>query len=163
MSLYLLSEEKGNVQEVLIVNATDNDLTKENNAIHYHILSPIKGFTLHSESGILIVNRTALSNPLPKEIELAIMAEDTGKPSLSAVCLVVVRLNALKSNLPGREYKVFIRENATEGTILMKLADVDLLDGIIVAGDESGFFEISRGELILAKTLDREIKDRYDS
>lgn len=43
----------------------------------------------------------------------------------------------------------------------MKLSDVDLLDGAIVAGDDSGTFEISKDRLILSKALDREMRDSY--
>ena len=120
----------------------------------------MKGFVVHSIDGILRVNRSALSLPLPKEIELVIIAEDSGKPSLSAMCSVVVRMNGLKTNLPGRDHKISINENASRGTTLMKLSDIDLLDGTIIFGDEEGVFEVLRGKLIIAKQLDREVKER---
>ncbi|KAJ8676739.1 hypothetical protein QAD02_012526 [Eretmocerus hayati] len=156
-----LSEDRGNIQEVLVVNATDKDLTRENNIVQYRLLNPMKGFTIHPLDGILSVNLTALLKPVSKEIDLTIIAEDSGKPQLSDTCSVVVRLNGLKSNIPEREYKISIREDTTKGTSLMKLDDIDLLDGMIVTGDEDENFEIIQGNLILAKTLDRETKDRY--
>lgn len=120
----------------------------------------MKGFSVHPVTGVLTVNRTAIPRPIPKEMDLAIVAEDYGKPPASSICSVVVRLSSLKNALPGREYKITVKENSPKGTTLMKLSDVDLLDGAIVAGDDSGTFEISRGRLILSRTLDRETKDR---
>lgn len=89
-----------------------------------------------------------------------IVAEDYGKPPASSVCSVIVRLSSLKSALPGREHKITMKESSPKGTTLMRLSEVDLLDGAIVAGDDSGVFEVSRGRLILSKALDRETKDR---
>lgn len=111
-------------------------------------------------TGVLTVNRTALLRPLLKEVDLVIVAEDYGEPPTSSVCSVIVRLSSLKSALPGREYKITIKENSPKGTTIMRLSDVDLLDGSIIAGDDSGTFEISMGRLILSKSLDREMKDR---
>ncbi|KZC14672.1 Protein dachsous [Dufourea novaeangliae] len=155
------AEGRGDLQEILTVNATDDDLTEENSRVRYYLLKATKGFSVHPVTGVLTVNRTAIPRPLPKEVELAVVAEDYGKPPASSVCSIVVRLSSLKSTLPGKEYKITVKENSSRGTILMRLSDVDLLDGSIVAGDDSGTFEASRGELILSKVLDRETKDRY--
>lgn len=158
-SFHFLLEGHGGLQEILTVNATDDDFTEDNSRIRYYLLQPVKGFTVHPSTGVLTVNRTAIPRPLPKEVELTIVAEDHGKPSASATCSVVVRLSSLKNTLPGREYKINAKENSSRGKTLMRLSDVDLLDGAIVAGDETGVFEVSRGRLILAKPLDREMKD----
>nr|XP_012147456.1 PREDICTED: protein dachsous isoform X1 [Megachile rotundata]XP_012147457.1 PREDICTED: protein dachsous isoform X2 [Megachile rotundata] len=152
---------RGELQEILTVNATDDDLTEDNSRVRYYLQKATKGFSVHPVTGVLTVNRTAIPRPLPREVELAIVAEDYGKPPASSVCSVVVRLSSLKSTLPGKEYKITVKENASKGTTLMRLSDVDLLDGAIVAGDDSGTFEVSRGKLMLSKTLDRETKDRY--
>lgn len=157
--LPLISEGQGK-QEILTVNATDDDLSEENSRVRYYLLRPVKGFSVDPVTGILTVNRTAIPRPIPKEMDLAIVAEDHGKPTASSVCSVVVRLSSLKSTLPGREYKIMVKENWPKGTTLMKLSDVDLLGGGIVAGDDSGTFEISRDRLVLSRTLDREIRDR---
>lgn len=157
---YCRAEGRGDLQEVLTVNATDDDLTEDNSRIRYYLLKATKGFSVHPATGVLTVNRTAIPRPLPKEVELAVVAEDYGKPPASAVCSVVVRLSSLKSSLPGKEYKITVKENSSRGTTLMRLSDVDLLDGSIVAGDDSGTFEVSRGKLILSKVLDRETKDK---
>lgn len=126
--------------------------------MRYYLLRPVKGFSVDPVTGVLTVNRTAIPRPIPKEMDLAIVAEDHGKPAASSVCSVVVRFSSLKSTLPGREYKISVKENSPKGTTLMKLSDVDLLDGDIIAGDDA--FEISRDRLILSGTLDREEKDR---
>ncbi|XP_032666091.1 protein dachsous isoform X2 [Odontomachus brunneus] len=157
----VLSEGRDNLQEILTVNATDDDISEENSRIRYYLLRPTKGFSVHPVTGVLTVNRTAIPRPLPKELDLVIVAEDYGKPPASSVCSVVVRLSSLKSALPGREHKITMKESLPKGTTLMRLSEVDLLDGAIVAGDDSDVFEISRGRLILSKALDRETKDRY--
>ncbi|XP_020287734.1 protein dachsous isoform X2 [Pseudomyrmex gracilis] len=149
------------LQEILTVNATDDDLLEENSRIRYYLLRPVKGFSIHPTTGVLTVNRTAIPRPIPKEMNLAIVAEDHGKPPASSMCSVVVRLSSLKNASPGREYKLTVKENSPKGTTLMRLSDVDLLDGTIVAGDDSGMFEISRNMLILSRALDRETKDSY--
>ncbi|XP_076174537.1 dachsous cadherin-related 1 [Ptiloglossa arizonensis] len=156
-----LPEGRGDLQEILTVNATDDDLTEDNSRVRYYLLKATKGFSVHPVTGVLTVNRTAIPRPQPKEVELAVVAEDYGKPPALSVCSVVVRLSSLKSSLPGKEYKITAKENSLRGTTLMRLSDVDLLDGSIVAGDDSGTFEVSRGKLILSKALDRETKDRY--
>lgn len=156
-----LTEEHTEMQEILSVNATDNDLTEDNSRIRYRLMHLKKGFTVHPTTGGITVNRTAIPKPLPKEVELIVVAEDSGKPTLMTVCSVVVRLGSLKRALPGRDYKLTIKENASRGTALMTLAEVDLLDGDIIAGDENGIFELLRGTLVLAKNLDRERKERY--
>jgi len=93
-------------------------------------------------------------------MDLVIVAEDHGKPPASSMCSVVVRFSSLKNASPGREYNFMVKESLPKGTTLMKLSDMDLLDGAIVAGDDSGTFEISRDRLILSRTLDRETRDR---
>lgn len=148
------------MQEILTVNATDDDLSEDNSKVNYYLQSPVKGFLVNSQSGTVTVNRTAIPRPIPKEMNLAIVAKDQGTPPAFSVCSVIVRLSSLKSTLPGREYNITVKESSPKGTTLMRLSDVDLLDGAIVAGDDSGIFEISRGKLILSKTLDREVKDR---
>ncbi|XP_014468281.1 PREDICTED: protein dachsous [Dinoponera quadriceps] len=157
----VLSEGRDVLQEILTVNATDDDLSEENSRIRYYLLRPIKGFSVHPATGVLTANRTAIPRPLPKELDLVIVAEDYGKPPASSMCSVLVRLSSFKSALPGREHKITVKENSPKGTTLMRLSEVDLQHGAIVAGDDSGVFEISRGRLIISKALDRETKDRY--
>lgn len=153
-------DDRGEIRELLAVNATDDDLTETNNVVTYQLLRPTKGFMVNSITGTVTVNRTALVKPLPKEIELIVVAKDSGVPSLTSTCSVIVRLSHLKNAAPGREFKISINENTRRGNTLTKLSDLGLLDGGIIAEDEIGVFEVSRGRLILAKKLDRETKDR---
>ncbi|KAL0101976.1 hypothetical protein PUN28_018495 [Cardiocondyla obscurior] len=156
----VLSEGQGK-QEILTVNATDDDLSEENSRVRYYLLRPVKGFSVDPVTGVLTVNRTAIPRPIPKEMDLAIVAEDHGKPAASSVCSVVVRLSSLKSTLPGREFRITLKENLLKGATLLKLSEVDLTGVDIVAGDDSGTFEIYRDQLILSKPVDREMRDRY--
>jgi hypothetical protein len=145
----------------LILNATDDDLTEENSMVHYRFLQPVNGFKIHSNTGILLINETALSKPVPKEIELVIIAEDSGKPSLSTMCSVMIHFNKLKTNLVEREYKISVKENVSKGTNLLKVTDIDMPDNTKIIDDECGCFEIYKGKLIVIKELDREKKERY--
>ncbi|XP_043275880.1 protein dachsous [Venturia canescens] len=156
-----LTDDRGEIRELLAVKAVDDDLTETNNVVTYQLLRLTKGFTVNSLTGIITVNRTALVKPLPEEIELIVVAKDSGVPSLTSTCSVVVRLNHLKNAATGREFKININENMRHGNTVTKLSDLGLRDGGIIAEDENGVFEISRGRLILAKKLDRESKDRY--
>ncbi|KAF7991481.1 hypothetical protein HCN44_008793 [Aphidius gifuensis] len=152
------------LQEVIIVNATDNDILEENNKINYHLQYSVKGFTIDSLTGAIMVNRTALVRPLPKEIELIIIAKDTGKVSLHSTCLVIVRLNQLEySSLTSKEFKININENIKRGTTIIKLNDIGLLDGTIISNgnNNNDTFEIFQDNLIVIKNLDREKKDKY--
>ncbi|XP_036146923.1 protein dachsous [Monomorium pharaonis] len=157
----VLSDGQGK-QEILMVNATDDDLSEENSRVRYYLLRPVKGFSVDPVTGVLTVNHTAILRPIPREMDLVIVAEDHGEPAASSVCTVVVRLSSLENALPGREHKIAVKENLPKGTMLMKLSDVDLLDGAIVASDDtSGTFEIFADQLILSKMLDRETRDKY--
>lgn len=155
----LISDGQGK-QEILTVNATDDDLSEENSRVRYYLLRPVKGFSVDPVTGVLTVNHTAILRPIPREMDLAIVAEDHGESPASSICTVVVRLSSLESALPGREHKIMVKESLPKGTALMKLSDVDLLDGAIVAGDDSGTFEIFIDQLILSRMLDRETRDK---
>lgn len=145
---------------MLVLNATDGDLTQENSEIHYRISRPMEGFTIHAIYGILSVNRTALLKPVPKEIQLTVIAEDSGIPPLNTVCCIVFRLAVSTCLSPEIEYRLLIKENSLKGTSLMELIEVGLLDGIIMYEPGNKIFEVSGGKIILVEKLDRETKDR---
>ncbi|XP_011309154.1 protein dachsous [Fopius arisanus] len=155
-----LAEGPDNIQEIVVVNATDDDFLEINKMIHYYLLRPVEGFSVHPDTGAVTANKSALSRPLPKEIHLTIVAKDSGKPSLSSNCSVILRLSGLRSSSSNKEFQLNIPENATRGTDILKMTDIGLLDGVIVSGDD-GTFEVSRGDLTLIKNLDRETKDKY--
>ncbi|XP_063989981.1 protein dachsous [Diachasmimorpha longicaudata] len=155
-----LSEGPDNLEEIAIVNATDDDFLEVNRMIRYYLPHPVEGFSVHPDTGVVTANKSALSRPLPKDIELTVVAKDSGKPPLSSNCSVIIRLSGLRSSSSNKEFQLNISENATRGTTILKLTDVGLLDGVIVSGDD-GTFEVSRGDLILIKNLDRETKDKY--
>lgn len=149
------------VVDVLSVNATDDDLTEENNEVRYRLLKSVKGLAVHPVTGVLSINQSALSKPLPEQLEVAIVAEDSGKPKLSATCAAIVRLGGGSGNAPPeREHRLSVKENVPRGTSLLRLSELDLLEARIVAGNEENVFEVARGKLMLAKGLDREARDR---
>ncbi|XP_034945653.1 protein dachsous [Chelonus insularis] len=156
-----LSENHKDVTDIITVSATDDDLQEENKLIRYYLLRPIKGFSINSDTGVVTVNRTALQRPLPKEIELVVVAEDSGKPPLSSTSLVIVKLNSLKNLSNNREFKVQIDENVIRGTSILKLSDLEMSNALILSQEDDNCFEVSNGNLIVVRNLDRELKDRY--
>lgn len=79
--------------ELLTVNASDAD-TEQNAKIHYAIVSPVVGFTIGERSGVLFVNTSRIERPLTKDIEVAVIASDSGSPSLSSTATVRVHVNS---------------------------------------------------------------------
>lgn len=79
--------------DLLTVNATDAD-TELNAKIRYSIVNPIPGFTISEMSGILYVNTSQIARPLTSDIQVTIMASDSGMPPLSSVSTVRIHVNS---------------------------------------------------------------------
>lgn len=75
------------------MNASDAD-TEMNAKIRYSIASPITGFTIGEISGVLYVNTSRIGRPLTSDIQVSIMASDSGTPSLSSIAAVRVHVNS---------------------------------------------------------------------
>lgn len=79
--------------DLITVNATDAD-TGMNAKIRYSIPSPSPGFTIGEMSGVLYVNTSRLPRPLKSDIQVLVMASDSGTPPLSSVAAVRIHVNA---------------------------------------------------------------------
>lgn len=79
--------------DLLTVNATDAD-TETNARIRYSIASPVDGFTIGEMSGVLYVNTSRIARPLIKDIQLTVMASDSGSPALSSIAAVRVHVSS---------------------------------------------------------------------
>ncbi|XP_014214892.1 protein dachsous-like, partial [Copidosoma floridanum] len=154
-------DDQDSLKEIACITAFDHDLSDENNGLTYYLAHLTRGFTMNPISGRLFMNCTELLRPLPKEIVLEIVAKDSGKPSLNATCLIIIRLTEPGHNMLDKQHSLAIKENATVGTVLMALSDIDLVNAVITATDGIGVFEISEERIILVKSLDRETKERY--
>lgn len=133
------------------------------------------GFTIGEESGILYANLSKIQKPLKNDIQLTVIASDSGIPSLTSTATVRIHINSkshIKPHYLQHQYRTTINENTPRGTIVTKLLSVDSvqelseLNGIffeIITGDDEGVFEVTYPDsnLILTKTLDREKNDYY--
>jgi protocadherin-16/23 len=156
------------------VNATDAD-SEANAAIKYSIKNAPAGFSIGEETGILYANMSRIQKPLKSEIQLIVVARDSGSPVLSSTTTVRIHINSkshIKPHYLQHQYRTTINENTPKGTLVTKLLSVDSafefseLRGIyfeIISGDNEGVFEITYPEsyLILTRPLDREKNDYY--
>lgn len=170
-----LLDETGNANiEILTVNATDAD-SEQNALIRYSLKNPPMGFSIGEETGILYANLSKIQKPLKTDIQLTVIATDSGIPPLSSTATVRIHINSkshIKPHYLQHQYRTTINENTPRGTIVTKLLSVDSvaelseLSGIffeIITGDDEGVFEVTYPEsyLILTKALDREKNDYY--
>jgi protocadherin-16/23 len=158
----------------LTVNATDAD-SESNALIRYSIKHPIAGFTIGEETGILYANLSKIQKPLKSDIQLTVVATDSGNPPLSSTTTIRIHINSkshIKPHYLQHQYRTTINENTPRGTIVTKLLSIDLaselseLNGIffeVITGDDEGIFEVTYPDsyLILTKNLDREQNDYY--
>jgi hypothetical protein len=78
---------------VLEVNATDSD-SGDNAKLHYSLLTPVKGFTVDQMTGTLYANRSGIPASLMKQdIQLVIVATDSGQPALSSSVAVRIHVS----------------------------------------------------------------------
>ena len=110
-----------------------------------------------------------------KDIQLTVIAIDSGVPALGSSTTVRIHINSkshIKPHYLQHQYRTTINENTSKGSIVTKLLSVDSaaelseLSGIffeIISGDDEGIFEVTYPDsfLILTKTLDREKNDYY--
>lgn len=75
------------------MNASDAD-SERNSKIRYSISNAVVGFTIGETSGVLSVNTSRIERPLTKDIEVSIIASDSGTPSLSSIATVRVHVNS---------------------------------------------------------------------
>ncbi|CAB0004619.1 unnamed protein product [Nesidiocoris tenuis] len=94
---------------VLTVSASDGDSDK-NAHLSYTLVHKVSGFEIGSSSGEISVNLTAVDLPADSSriVDLLVRATDSGKPSLSAVVPVRIRIGvqgSRKANAIQKEFK----------------------------------------------------------
>ncbi|XP_045495363.1 protein dachsous [Colias croceus] len=164
----VLPEGSGTL-EVGVVKAIDND-SGENSNISYTFLQPREGFYIDATSGVIFVNYSALPTNR-RDVQLAVVATDHGKPNKSAIASVRISSGASSEIKPfiGQDtYRITVNEDTKEGTSLLQIGGINdvlkkyNLDFQIITGNEGDFFDITtEGALILVKRLDRESQDSY--
>ncbi|XP_058040715.1 protocadherin-16 isoform X3 [Ahaetulla prasina] len=157
---------------LLILEATDADVTRDNAALDYTIVSGNSGHAFQLESHVGEASALVLIEPLDFEsvalYNLTVAVADRGVPQHSAIVPVVLTVLDVNDNPPvfGRSaYRMAVSESTMPGTELLRVAahDPDLgshgqVHYSISSGDPSGLFQLhpSSGTLRLVKALDCE-------
>nr|XP_009680681.1 PREDICTED: protocadherin-16 [Struthio camelus australis] len=164
---------------VLMLEAGDADLSRENAGFDYTIVSGNGGNAFQVESRVAWAGghlRTqgalVLVEPLDFEAiplyNLTVAASDRGLPQRSATVPVLITVQDINDNPPvfaRAEYRTAVSESAPPGTELLRVVAQDADSGprgrvryTISSGDQHGVFQLheSTGALCLARPLDRE-------
>ncbi|CAK1540749.1 unnamed protein product [Leptosia nina] len=164
----ILPEGTGTI-EIGAVKAMDRD-SGENSNISYYFLQPRDGYYIDAVTGVMYVNYSSLPSN-HRDIQLAVIATDHGKPNNSAMVSVRISSGASSEIKPfiGQDtYRITLNEDTEEGTSLLQIGGINdvlkkyNLDFHIITGNEGNAFDItSEGTLILVKKLDREKQDSF--
>ncbi|CAH2226238.1 protocadherin-16 [Pelobates cultripes] len=164
---------------ILILEATDGDLSLENSGLDYTILSGNTGNVFQIQSGMRLWNgyfqhigSIILTDLLDFEAisfyNLTVGATDRGVPQMSHSVPVLITILDVNDNppvFPRPEYSVLLSEAAPVGSEVLRLLAQDTDSGNngmvyyrITSGDESHLFQINgaTGAIKLAQQLDRE-------
>ncbi|KAM4796295.1 protocadherin-16 [Rhinophrynus dorsalis] len=164
---------------VLILEATDSDLSLENSGVDYTILSGNTGNAFQVQSGIRFWNgrfqhigSIILTDHLDFEAiqfyNLTLGASDRGVPQRSRFVPVLITVLDVNDNppvFPRPQYTVLLSEEAPVGSEVLRVLAQDSDSGnngmvhySITSGDESRLFQINEatGAIRLARQLDRE-------
>ncbi|XP_044594516.1 fat-like cadherin-related tumor suppressor homolog isoform X4 [Cotesia glomerata] len=170
-----LSENIEEGTSILKVIAHDLDLGN-NGEVRYSFGSDIgelaNVFTVDAYTG-WISTLVSLDKEKQPEFKFQVIATDNGNPKHFARTSVYIKLNDYNDNPPSfvnDHYEATVKEDALPGTVVVKLTtidkDIDLntpVDFYITSGDKRSQFQVrSTGEVYVAKTLDRELIERYE-
>ncbi|KAM9356576.1 protocadherin alpha-2-like isoform 1-T1 [Symphorus nematophorus] len=168
-------------ERYLLPIAVDADIGS--NSVKTYKLSQNEHFSLDIQSGgdhgvsAELVLQKALDREKQSVITLVLTAVDGGKPPRSGTLQIHVNVLDVNDNIPTFSkslYKVRVKENATPGTLVIKLNATDLDDGInskityslIKRGniDPSNIFDLNSetGEITVKGTLDYEETPAYE-
>ncbi|NXX49867.1 PCD16 protein, partial [Tricholaema leucomelas] len=164
---------------VLTLEAGDTDLSRENSAFDYTIVSGNSGNAfqlesraswagghLHAQGALVLVE--PLDFEAVQSYNLTVAASDRGLPQRSATVPVLITVRDVNDNPPvfaRAEYRTAVSEAAPPGTELLRLLAHDADSGprgrvrySITSGDQQGLFQLheASGALSLARPLDCE-------
>ncbi|XP_044007072.1 fat-like cadherin-related tumor suppressor homolog isoform X2 [Aphidius gifuensis] len=167
-----------NIQEatsIIKIIAHDNDLGS-NGEVRYSFGSDIgelaNVFTIDSYTG-WITNLVQLDKEKQSEYKLQVVATDNGNVKHFSRTSVIIKLSDYNDNSPvftNDNYYATVKEDSLPGTVVVKLTiidkDIDIITPVeyyIISGDTRSQFQVrTTGEIYVAKTLDREIRDKYE-
>ncbi|XP_007441203.1 protocadherin-16 [Python bivittatus] len=162
---------------LLTLEATDADVTRDNAALDYTIVSGNSGHAFQLEGRVGGASALVLIEPLDFEAvalyNLTVAVADRGVPQHSAVVPVVLTVLDVNDNPPvfGRSaYHMAVSESTVPGTELLRVAahDPDLgahgqVHYSISSGDPGGLFQLhpTSGALRLIQALDCEKRTQH--
>uniref|UniRef100_A0ACB8FH05 Uncharacterized protein n=1 Tax=Sphaerodactylus townsendi TaxID=933632 RepID=A0ACB8FH05_9SAUR len=162
---------------VLTLHATDGDVTRDNAALDYTIVSGNSGHAFQLEGQVGGASALVLVEPLDFEAvevyNLSVAVTDRGVPQRSAVVPVVLTVLDTNDNPPvfGRpSYHMAVSESTVPGSELLRVAAQDPDSGThsqvryrVSSGDPGGLFHLhpSTGALRLSKGLDCELQAQH--
>ncbi|KAI5089853.1 protocadherin Fat 3-like [Silurus meridionalis] len=126
----IIREDAGIGSNMINVEATDAD-SGLNAEIRYSLEGTAGMFAVNPETGFIIIT-AELDRETKHEYNLTMVAQDQGRPSLSATASVVVTLTDVNDNPPifsKQRYEASVLENATVGTDLIVVNATDKDEG----------------------------------
>ncbi|KAI5625920.1 protocadherin Fat 3-like [Silurus asotus] len=126
----IIPEDAGIGSSVTNVEATDAD-SGLNAEIRYSLEGTAGMFAVNPETGFIVVT-AELDRETKHEYNLTMVAQDQGRPSLSATASVVVTVTDVNDNPPifsKQRYEASVFENATGGTHLIVVNATDKDEG----------------------------------
>ncbi|KAK9965149.1 hypothetical protein ABG768_004258, partial [Culter alburnus] len=157
---------------VLQLTAVDAD-DGPNGLVSYKILAGDQGhFTINDCTGVITVT-PGVNLTVGRSYALTVRASDNGPSSQRRSSITTVYIEVLPPNnqspprFPQLIYSLEINEAMRTGATLLNIQAADRerdpITYTILRGDPNNVFEVSQtsGLLLLAKNLDREIKDHY--
>lgn len=157
---------------VVQLSATDKD-SKNNNAIHYRILSDVLNstdyFHINSTSG-LVLTACLLDYELVRRHTFTVRATDAGSPAKSADVTVTVSVIDANDNPPSFDqplYEAFIGQSAPRGNFVTCVqasdadnGDVNQLEYGILSGDERMTFVMDSETGVVSLSNQRRLDER---
>ncbi|XP_078514848.1 protocadherin-16 [Lissotriton helveticus] len=176
-----ISEDLHPGTTVLTLEATDDDLSRENAGFDYTIVSGNTGNAFQLESSVRFIDgrfQTIGALILVEKLDfetipvynLTVAASDRGIPQKSAIVPVVVSILDVNDNppvFPRAEYSIQVSESAPVSTEVLRVAahdsdssPNDFIHYKISSGDQNQLFHINEGSgaIRLVQPLDRELQ-----
>ncbi|XP_068133263.1 protocadherin-23-like [Hyperolius riggenbachi] len=163
------NQDLGIIHKVL---ATDKD-TGNNGRVHFQIIGGNAGeyFAINNTSGEIWATRS-LDREDVSNFTITVECYDLGSPRKSTTAKLHIKVLDENDNPPTfskSQYRTSVREDLTVGSVVLSLQAFDMDEGIngevtySLIDDTQGAFIINQttGNIVIAKTLDRELKQHY--
>ena len=166
-----LEENKPIGTLVADLQASDRDISS-NGLIHYSLVPTSQSvlFTINTTTGRVSSNVSFDFETGPHQVNLTVVAQDEGVPSLSSTASLTVNIVDLNDNSPtfdSSSYSVAFPENSTGFLVNLTASDPDSgtnakLSFSLISGSTSLFsLDPMTGEISVASSLDRETAAQY--